>query len=189
MFWPRIAISLISVCAIIARLLFPDLKIDSITLGLLIVAILPWLSPLIESAEFPGGWKIKFRDIQKAVETASAMDVAPPSLKERESPAYYDVMEQDPGLGLIALRIEIEKRVRELARKHRISEHWSSGRMLEGLTQRGILEAPIMSGLNDLIAAGNRAAHGAKVDNDVSALAAKAADKFLYFLDRKINQA
>ena len=47
------------------------LTIDAISLGLLIVALLPWASSLIESAKFPGGWEIKFRDLKKASRTRS----------------------------------------------------------------------------------------------------------------------
>ncbi len=50
---------------IAARIIWPSLLIDAITLGLLIVVILPWLSKLIESAKFPGGWELTFRRIQE----------------------------------------------------------------------------------------------------------------------------
>ena len=187
-FWLRVMISFISVGVILGRMLFPSVKIDSITLGLLIVAILPWLSSLIESAEFPGGWKIKFRDIRKAVETANTIDFETSSLNRKEPLSYLNVFEQDPNLGLVALRIEIEKRVRELAKKYNIEEQQSLRRILNALMQKDVLESSTISGLNDLIAVGNRAAHGAKVEPDVATWAANASGKFLYFLDRKINE-
>lgn len=36
-------------------------QIDAITLGLVAIALLPWLYTLIESAELPGGFTIRFR--------------------------------------------------------------------------------------------------------------------------------
>ena len=66
--WIKIMVSCGGLLVLLARLIWPTIKIDAISLGLIIVAILPWLSSLIESAEFPGGWKIKFRDIQRAGE-------------------------------------------------------------------------------------------------------------------------
>lgn len=36
---------------------------DTITIGLLIIAAFPWLIGLIAEAEFPGGWKVKFREV------------------------------------------------------------------------------------------------------------------------------
>jgi hypothetical protein len=53
---------------ILFRVEFPNLKIDGVTFGLFVLAILPWLSSLIKSFEFPGGWKIEFQDVSKAGE-------------------------------------------------------------------------------------------------------------------------
>ncbi len=53
-----------------ARVLWPELKIDGITLGLLAVAVLPWLAPLFTSVEGPGGWKVVFRELQQQTEQA-----------------------------------------------------------------------------------------------------------------------
>lgn len=60
----RISLSVIALFGLVARLIWPELKIDAVTLGLLILAVLPWLSPVYESLEFPGGWKAKFRDLE-----------------------------------------------------------------------------------------------------------------------------
>lgn len=54
----------IALTLVVIHLLWPVLPIDLMTLGLLGVALLPWLSPLIESAEFPGGWKITLRELK-----------------------------------------------------------------------------------------------------------------------------
>ena len=43
------------------HMIWPGLVIDAITLGLLVIAILPWLSTLIERATLPGGWGVNFR--------------------------------------------------------------------------------------------------------------------------------
>jgi hypothetical protein len=188
MFWLRIIISFISIGVIIGRIIFPNIQIDSITLGLIIVAILPWLSSLIESAEFPGGWKIKFRDIKKAVAAAARMDDENLAHKEKEQLSYLDILERDPNLRLVALRLEIEKRVRMLAHKYKIEEQRSLQWVLESLMEKGILAGSVVSGLNELISVGNRAAHGAKVDADVINWATKTSRKFLFFLDRKLHQ-
>lgn len=59
----KLIISLCAAAIIIARVFLPNLKIDAITLGLLIVASLPWFSDILQSAELPGGWKVVFKDI------------------------------------------------------------------------------------------------------------------------------
>jgi hypothetical protein len=56
--WLKAVISIIAIGTIFLRMLMPELKIDSITLTLMAMAILPWLSELIESAKFPGGWEV-----------------------------------------------------------------------------------------------------------------------------------
>jgi hypothetical protein len=46
--------------------LYPSLKFDdSLSVGLLIVAVLPWLSQLLSSAKLPGGWELIFREIKE----------------------------------------------------------------------------------------------------------------------------
>lgn len=59
---------LISLCALgvlLVRIIVPTLNIDSIALGLLVVAALPWFADLLDSAELPGGWKIAFKDLKQ----------------------------------------------------------------------------------------------------------------------------
>lgn len=61
----KIAVSVIAGLLIIARILLPDITVDSVTVGLLFIAILPWVMEVIESLEFPGGYKLKFRELEK----------------------------------------------------------------------------------------------------------------------------
>jgi hypothetical protein len=60
------------------HLFYPNLKIDAITITLLLIALFPWLSPLFKSIEFPGGWKFKFREMREQLDTMIA--------KQTESP-------------------------------------------------------------------------------------------------------
>ena len=55
-----------------AHLIQPALKIDAITLGLLVIAILPWLPRLLESAKLPGGWEVTFRRLETTVHDQGA---------------------------------------------------------------------------------------------------------------------
>lgn len=64
----KIVISLTALVLIAVRLKWPEIKIDTVTIGLLVVAILPWVAVLLESAEFPGGWKVRFRDLKNEQE-------------------------------------------------------------------------------------------------------------------------
>lgn len=62
--------AILSVAALLVaavHVLWPDLRVDTITLGLFILAILPWLAPIFTSIELPGGWKFEFRQFQQEV--------------------------------------------------------------------------------------------------------------------------
>jgi hypothetical protein len=52
---------------VVVHLIWPHVRIDSITLVLLAVALLPWLSPLFKSIELPGGWKFEFQELKRQV--------------------------------------------------------------------------------------------------------------------------
>src|SRR6266536_979052 len=62
--WLKLLIPLIALVFIVVRIFWPGLQIDAITIGLLVVAFLPWLSTLIESAKLPGGYEFTFRRIE-----------------------------------------------------------------------------------------------------------------------------
>ena len=77
-------VTIVALGAGAAHLIWPALKIDAITVLLLVVALLPWLGGLLESLELPGGYKLKYRALadkveqteQRATEAISAANVA-----------------------------------------------------------------------------------------------------------------
>lgn len=78
--------AIISVVALIlagVRLKWPDIKIDSITLGLMIIAVLPWLAPLFKSVKIPGGWEFVFKEAMEAKQTANEAKGAAESTAKR----------------------------------------------------------------------------------------------------------
>ncbi|MFG1820839.1 hypothetical protein ACGFIF_44285 [Kribbella sp. NPDC049174] len=62
-----VAISILAVSFAIAHLAWPNLRIDSITIVLLIVALLPWLGQLFESLDIFGVGKVEFREFRREV--------------------------------------------------------------------------------------------------------------------------
>lgn len=184
----------------IARLLWPWLQIDAVSLGLLALVILPWLTPLIKSAELPGGWKVEFQDVEKAAEkiTGPQIDVATTGeiwrgpAAEHASTAESSIQEfaissGDPNLVLVALRIEVEKRIRALATRARVLTG-SLLQLLHALRARGIISADQAVGLEAMISAGNKAAHGAQVDPSVAAWARTRGADILKVLDGIIGR-
>lgn len=61
----------------LAHIIWPSLNIDAITVTLLFVALVPWLSSIFKSLEFPGGWKIEFQEIKEQVKSIIASDTEP----------------------------------------------------------------------------------------------------------------
>jgi len=60
----RIGISFCALALLVLHRLYPGLfPSDVIGIGLLVVAILPWVLSVISEAELPGGWKVKFREV------------------------------------------------------------------------------------------------------------------------------
>ncbi len=173
------------------HLFFPELKIDAVTLGFFLLALLPWLAPLIKSAKLPGGFEIEFQDIKKAAdkvaagEPAAAAAAAPPLAPE---PDYLTIAEQDPRLGLILLRIEIEKRLRAIAEKVGLPKARSISQILRDLEARGVLSSESLGGLRDLIGLGNQAAHGVPVASDAAYSAVDYGPRVLGILDAKLAQ-
>jgi accessory gene regulator protein AgrB len=62
-------ITLIALLIALIHLICPTLAIDGITLTLLLIALIPWLSPVFKSLQFPGGWKIEYQEIKDKMET------------------------------------------------------------------------------------------------------------------------
>jgi hypothetical protein len=63
-----IVVTAIALAFVAAHLIWPDLEIDAIALAFVGIAIVPWLGPLLESIEFPGGFKANFREFQQRIE-------------------------------------------------------------------------------------------------------------------------
>ncbi|CAB1061709.1 hypothetical protein D1BOALGB6SA_6484 [Olavius sp. associated proteobacterium Delta 1] len=198
----KIIISCAGLLILLARLIWPMIKIDAISLGLIIVAILPWLSSLIESAEFPGGWKIKFHDMERAgakitaeeeipsttsTTTTTTTTLPPEALESKTNQPFFDVRDRDPNLALVGLRIEIEKRIRAMAKIEGLDTNQPLSKLLRELNHRGVLTQMVFSGLQDIVSAGNQAAHGAKVEPSVTDWAFHIGTSILAAMDRKIE--
>jgi hypothetical protein len=71
----KLSLSIGGLVLIAIRILWPELKVDAITLGLVVFVALPWLPAILESAKFPGGWEVKFLKLEEKQEKQQA-DIA-----------------------------------------------------------------------------------------------------------------
>jgi hypothetical protein len=58
----RAGISILFLTALVIQVLEPG-RLDLIAVVLLVLAVLPWAAPFLESAELPGGWRLTLRDV------------------------------------------------------------------------------------------------------------------------------
>lgn len=64
----RFVISGSAIVLLLTQFAYPRLKLEPVALGLVVLAVLPWLSSVIESAKLPGGWEVKFRQVEREQE-------------------------------------------------------------------------------------------------------------------------
>lgn len=157
--------STLIVLLIILHMLFPDKIIDTITIALIIIGIFPWFVPQLRMLEF-SGVKLEFRDLQKATEKMEKVGL----VAEEEAPVsdpfiISSARGEDPALALAWVRIEIEKRLRKIAKVTGIDvERLSISRMMRLLGEREIFTHQEVESIMYLTKVLNKAIHGDEVD-------------------------
>jgi hypothetical protein len=181
-----IVVSIIAVSLTILHVIAPN-YVDYITILLFIVIVIVWL-PNIKSIEFPGGPKLEFHKIKDAVDEVIG-DKEPNVIDSKEKPVYEQIFEIDPNLSLVYFRIEIERRVRELAENNGIhTERRGLSLILRELQGNNIMSSDISAhGLIELIQFGNQAAHGIEVPKDAAKFMLDAGPKIIAILDEVIG--
>ena len=185
----------VTLCALIlavAHLIWPDIAIDAITLALVVIAILPWLAPLFKSLELPGGWKVEFQELQKAAARADTAGLLAPELSRSDGAfSFQSISKRDPNLALAGLRLEIEKRLSQLAEVSSVEQRrpMGIGQLLRALTQREVLTNEERFILSDMVNMLNAAVHGATVDRKSADWAINVGPRLLTSLDERIEEA
>jgi hypothetical protein len=181
-------ISLFCVTAAIAHALDPSINIDSATMILIGIALLPWLGIFFRSIELPGGIRVEYDDVKQVENKAREAGLLP--AKEMNAPISYPVYEriavEDPNLALAGLRIEIEKELNALATRHGIDINIQSALSLtKELAKQNVIGADSYLAIGDLLRLLNKAVHGAKVDYKTVTEALKTGSQILQALRAK----
>jgi len=174
-----------------AHLIWPVLNIDGFILGLIIIAIVPWVAPLFKSLELPGGLKFEFQDLQKVSKEAkeSGLLTDEVQLQKEQDYSFVSVANVDPNLALAGLRIEIEKRLRNLASENKIETSRKGIRaLINELSENQLLTTKERSTLEDMITTLNAAAHGENFDLRVADWVIQDGPRILASLDGKIQK-
>jgi hypothetical protein len=183
----RRVITLGALALALVHIIWPELSIDAITLVLVVIAVVPWLAPLVKSLQLPGGWKVEFPDLQKAASRAETAGLlAAPAAATPQEYAFQEIAEKDPNLALAGLRIELEKRLVKLARSKGIEPRsYGLGQLLRLLAKEKILTDEEQSVLADMGGLLNSAVHGATVDSRAAEWAMNVGPRLLASLDQR----
>jgi hypothetical protein len=103
----RVLLTIFAIAVAVSHARWPGLRIDGVTLGLIVLAALPWLAPIIKSVELPGIGKIELQEVRAQVEelrgqAASASQKADTALTNKiTAPSSGEI--GSPELRLLAL--------------------------------------------------------------------------------------
>ncbi len=185
----KLAITVGAISAAAVHVIWPHLAIDAITLGLVVVALLPWLAPLVKSVELPGGLKVELQEVKDAAERVkNAGLLAPSASPERIEHTFLQVAQHDPNLALAGFRIEIERRLVALCERNGISaRNRGLSYLLRALGEKNLLTPEQNSAIADLASLLNSATHGAQVDPAAAQWALDIAPELLESLSRLIS--
>jgi len=171
--------------------MWPELRIDGVIAGLVIIAIIPWVAPLFKSLELPGGLKFEFQELEKVSKEAREVGLISDDTQPQKEQDYsfLSVASFDPNLALAGLRIEIEKRLRKLASENDIeTSRKGIGVIMTDLSKNQLLTSKERSTLDDMVATLNAASHGENFDPRVADWVILEGPRILASLDGKIRK-
>lgn len=67
----RIGLTLVSVALFVLHKLVPTLTLDTVSLVLVVVALLPWLQPIFKTIKLPGGIELTLQDMKQEIRAAA----------------------------------------------------------------------------------------------------------------------
>jgi hypothetical protein len=184
-------ITLFALLVAVAHTIWPNVTIDATTIVLLCIALVPWLAPLFKSLELPGGWKFEFQDFERARTKAdrAGLLTTVPRIDTGNQYSFQLVAKEDPKLALAGLRIEIEKRLNEIAESNGIkTEKVGVGRLLRTLGERELLSQEQRSVLSDMVGLLNSAVHGGNIDDRAAEWALDIGPRLLSTLEDKAKK-
>lgn len=190
----QITISIIGLIFIVSHLIWPGLKIDGITVILVVIIIVPWLAPLFKSFELPGGLKFEYHQLENATEKLigagwiKQVDSVETS-KEHYKYSFLNVVDLDSNLALSGLRMEIESRLKDLAEHNSISiKNKGINQLTRELSTNGVLTYIESSAIIDILPFLNRASHGQEVDKKIHDWVIQIGPQILDNLEARIGE-
>jgi hypothetical protein len=213
----RYVVSVVALALLVGHYVLPDRRIDAVSLGLVVVGVIPWLGSIFKSLELPGGFKVEYQQFEQVSATLATLEeqrqrevttivsgsaahfqltASAPSVTAQPPAASYSLSGvKDPRLRLFALRAEIEKRLRELAAQRNIGHlghgaHLGPPALLGALVEARAISPPLFNSVQVVIEAANQALHGAEVSDRIGDWAAETGPVILrYLAERTLDYA
>ncbi|PIR93952.1 hypothetical protein COT97_03940 [Candidatus Falkowbacteria bacterium CG10_big_fil_rev_8_21_14_0_10_39_11] len=191
----QIIITIVFASLALIHIIWPTINVDSIFLILIILAIIPWIVPILKTLEF---WGIKVEFQQRLDRVAKEINesglVKEESNDKKNEYIFLDVAESDPRLSLAGLRIELEKSLKKLAEVNREdgfveSSRTSLARIMRQLSDNEILTHKEGAALADMIDTLNKAVHGEDIDYRATEWVLNIGPKVLNSINQKIEIA
>ena len=184
-------ISLFCLILIIIHAIFPEYVIDTITIALIIIILFPWLIPYLESVKLPGGTEISFREevqrleelSEKSPNLSGSVELQIKEIPDEIEPTRQDLLKVDPNLALASLRIDIERKVKQIAKQKDIYINRKPlGAILKILYTNEIIGLSEYNTLFSVISICNTAVHGGMVDYFAASKVLKIGESALLYL-------
>lgn len=189
------------IAAAAAGLIIIDTFVKNLTLvslGLVVVALSPWILKYIRIIELPGGAKVHLHEqLEAATEKAekAGLLTAPEQAQEGQQSLLVNLFKDDPTLALAGLRIELERRLRALAAAfpNEVGDNPNRpmplGLLVRQLVLTGALTQQESSAISDLLPLLNRAVHAQDFNEEAASWAIDFGPRLLASLDAKIHSA
>jgi len=157
-------------------------QISTIAATFLGLAALPWLLGLFDKVTLPGGIELNLREVERR------LDLSNPEVHDVDREPFEFLDLADPNLAMAALRIEIEKRLRRIAKSRGLNK--SDARrgipqLLGALVKGGAVSNDVASAIRDMLPSLNAAAHGAQVPDTADTWVLINGPRILALLDEK----
>jgi|SRR5699024_4469095 len=161
----KLITSILFIGLFVLRIFKPELNIDSMSVMLIILALVPWFIQYIKTLEINGLGKVELiTEYQKQIIEKKA-DEAGLSTGEKKHEIkneylFYNLRYEDPKLALAGLRIELENTLIELAQKNNLDVQRSGlNKITRVLLANNIITRDENALIYDIIDVLNRAVH------------------------------
>lgn len=156
-------------------------NLSTVAAAALAFALVPWVLHFFEKIQGPGGFEFVLAKAE------SKLDASPEIPSEEDIAAFKYFESSDPNLAIGMLRIQIERRLREIAEDVGIdanARRMTLGRLMGELSKQGAVSRDAVRLLTDLLPAMNEAVHGAPLQRDAVDFALNYGPKILAMLGK-----